>query len=218
MAETPTVYQAWSAVMRDVQAISKDSRNTQQNFSFRGIDAVLNTVGPVLREHGVLVVPIASKHDSERYTTKSGGQMVNRTVEMAYQVFGPAGDSFMGSAFGEAADAGDKAMTKAESVALRTFLLQALMIPTDDPDPDASSHEREVPPSPVSRPAVASDDNAESREARAALKAKAEKNSWDLNKIAAKFESDNQGKKLKNATAAEVEALDALLTEGLVKV
>ena len=49
----PTVVEALSRIMRDVQSISKDSRNTQQNFNFRGVDAVVNAVGPVLREHVV---------------------------------------------------------------------------------------------------------------------------------------------------------------------
>lgn len=204
--------------MRDVQSISKDSRNQQQGFNFRGIDAVLNTVGPVLREHGVIVVPIAGEHTVERYPTKSGGQMCNRVVNMAFQVFGPAGDSFMGSAVGEASDAGDKAMTKAESVALRTFLLQALMIPTDDPDPDASTHERAGHSGPgVQGSLPVADDNPESRPARDALKAKAEKNGWNLRALADKFVEKNN-KPLKLATSDEVKAFDALLTEGLVTV
>ena len=212
-----TVFEAWANVMRDVQAISKDSRNKQQGFSFRGIDAVMNTVGPVLREHGVIVVPLACKHESERYTTKNGGQMVNRVVEMGFQVYGPAGDSFSGFAYGEAADAGDKAMTKAESVALRTFLLQSLMIPTDDPDPDAESHERQADrptPARATTPPPPSPANL----ARAELKALATENCWDLGDIAARFAQHNPGKALGTATADEVKAFQALLSTGAVTV
>jgi hypothetical protein len=39
-------------------------------------------------------------------------------------------------------DSGDKATAKAMSVAMRTALLQALCLPTDEPDPDATSYER----------------------------------------------------------------------------
>ena len=137
-----TVHQAWSAVMADVQAIGKDQRNRDQNFNFRGIDDVVNVVGPVLRKHGVSIIPDALRVESERYETKTGTKMVNRVVEMRYTVQGPAGDSFLGSVFGESADSGDKAIAKAQSVAYRTFLLQALTIPTDEPDPNPSSHER----------------------------------------------------------------------------
>jgi hypothetical protein len=51
---------------------------------------------------------------------------------------------------GEAADAGDKATSKAHSVAYRTCLLQALSIPTHEPDPDAG----EQYPANVPDPAV----------------------------------------------------------------
>ncbi|MDG3012175.1 hypothetical protein G4X40_18705 [Rhodococcus sp. D2-41] len=128
--------------MAEVLGISKSERNTQQNFNFRGIDATMNTVGPALREHGVVIIPEALSIESERYPTKAGGQMRNATVHMRYTVFGPAGDSFAGSTYGEAADAGDKAVSKAQSVAYRTFLLQGLTVPTQEPDPDADTHER----------------------------------------------------------------------------
>ena len=81
----PTVFEAWNAVMQGVQAIRKDSRNDQQRFNFRGIDAVMNAVGPLLRENGVTVVPVALKNEFERYASKSGGQMVNRLVEVGFK-------------------------------------------------------------------------------------------------------------------------------------
>lgn len=218
----PTVFEAWNLVMRDVQSISKDSRNnTGSGFNFRGIDAVMNAVGPSLREHGVTVVPIGSKYESERYSTAKGAQMVNRTVEMGFTVYGPAGDSFTGLAFGEAADSGDKAMTKAESVALRTFLLQSLMIPTDDPDPDAESHERATPATTAraqGNPPPVTDDNPDSRQARDDLKAIAVDKGWDLGKIADKFSKDNNGKALRHASGADVEAYMNLLITGAVTV
>ena len=57
--ETPTVVQALSAVMADVRAVAKKEKNTSQGggFFFRGIDAVVNAVGPALRTHGVVVTP-----------------------------------------------------------------------------------------------------------------------------------------------------------------
>lgn len=219
----PTVFESWNSVMNEVQAISKDSRNQQQGFNFRGIDAVMNVVGPLLRKHGVTVVPVGLKHEAERYTTAKGGQMMNRTVEMGYAVYGPAGDSFDGIAFGEAADAGDKAMTKAESVALRTFLLQALMIPTDDPDPDSDSHERATPSAAAraqGAPAPPTD-NPESRQAREDLKAVAAEQGWDLGKIAVAFEKSSAAagkkKQLKDATSGEVTAFTNNLLAGTVK-
>lgn len=137
-----TVDEAWNAVMRDVQGIKKAERNKAQGFNFRGIDTVMNAVGPSLRDHGVIVYPFPEDITTTAYETSKGTSMVNAVVKMRYTVRGPEGDSFDGGAFGEAADAGDKAVAKAQSVAYRVFLLQALTVPTDEPDPDTDSHER----------------------------------------------------------------------------
>ena len=138
----PTVVQALASVMEDVQAIGKEQRNTTQNYSFRGIDAVINAVGPALRAHGVIAVPVYAEQASDYYDTKSGTRMRSVTLTVTWRFYGPAGDFIECMTIGEAADAGDKAMPKAHSVAYRILLLQALCIPTDDPDPDAESHER----------------------------------------------------------------------------
>lgn len=143
-----TIHQALSAVMGDVQAVRKGDRNAQQGFNFRGIDAVVNAVGPSLREHGVIVTPrVLSKH-YESYESRNGAQMRNAVVEVEFTFHGPDGSTIVCSALGEASDAGDKATPKAHSVAFRTALLQALCIPTDEPDPDASTHERAAAPRP----------------------------------------------------------------------
>lgn len=141
-ATPPTVAQAWSAVMGDVTALGKNQKNNQQGFKFRGIDDVMNLVGPVLRQHGVSIIPTVEKVKSRDFTTKSGTLMHEVHVTVCYTIYGPGGDDIVGSASGESADAGDKATPKAMSVAYRTFLLQALCLPTDEPDPDSQSTER----------------------------------------------------------------------------
>jgi hypothetical protein len=142
---TPTVVAAVSAVMGDVQSVGKDGRNQSQGFNFRGIDAVLNAVGPALRKHGVIVTPKVLTYTAGTYQTSKGALMHSVTVEVEFTFHGPAGDTLVCSALGEAADSGDKATSKAHSVAFRTALLQALCIPTDEPDPDETSHERAAP-------------------------------------------------------------------------
>lgn len=148
----PTVHQAWAAVMADLRELAKGERNAHQGFNFRGIDAVMNAVGPVLRRHRVLVTP---RVDSYEYGSVEVGtkrtQMGHVRVLVTYTFHGPAGDSLPAQAPGEAMDSGDKATAKAMSVAFRTALLQALALPTDEPDPDSQVYERapareQVPP------------------------------------------------------------------------
>lgn len=145
MAEQLTVHQALSKVMGDVQAVKKDSKNQAQRFNFRGIDAVMNAVGPALRKHGVVILPEDVEVHRSNGTTASGKQTAEVVIKATYRVYGPSGDSIHGKVAAEAMDFGDKAIAKAMSVAYRTFLLQALTIPTDEPDPDGESYERGAP-------------------------------------------------------------------------
>lgn len=145
MAEQMTVHQALSKVMAEVQAVRKDSKNQAQRFNFRGIDAVMNAVGPALRKHGVTILPEDVEVHRSNGTTANGKQTAEVVIKVTYRVYGPAGDSIHGKVAAEAMDFGDKAIAKAMSVAYRTFLLQALTIPTDEPDPDSEYYERGAP-------------------------------------------------------------------------
>ncbi len=136
-----TIYTALAAVMADCDHVAKRDRNTQQNFTFRGIDAVVNAVGPVLRKHAVIVAPNVERVDYEPVESKSGNRGTACRILATYTFYGPDGSSIDCRVAGEAMDWGDKATPKAMSVAFRTALLQALALPTDDPDPDAQSYE-----------------------------------------------------------------------------
>lgn len=150
-----TIAEALSAVMGDVQAVGKDSRNTQQNFNFRGIDAVVNEVGPALRNHGVIVLPRVLSSHYRDFNTAKGALMHEAVLEVEFRFVGPDGSALVCSTMGESADSGDKASAKAHSVAYRTALLQALCIPTDDPDPDASTYDRAERQAPSGPPSAA---------------------------------------------------------------
>lgn len=148
------------AVMRDAQALGKGERNAQQGFNFRGVDAVVNLIGPLLRKHGAFIVPelVSHRYETAQQEGKRGPQYVTRSVvTVAYHWHGPDGSVVTGTVAGEAFDYGDKATSKAMSVAFRTYLLQTLTLPTNEPDPDTFSYGHDEPqqgqaaPQPVSR-------------------------------------------------------------------
>lgn len=140
MPDKPTVQEALTMVMNDVREVAKNDRNTQQNFSFRGIDAVVNAVAPALRKHGVVVAPHLDTIEYLPFQSSKGTAMMCCRVVVTYWFHGPAGDHICTTVPGEAMDAGDKSTAKAMSVAFRTALLQSLALPTDDVDPDAESY------------------------------------------------------------------------------
>jgi hypothetical protein len=139
------VHEALAHVMDDVRAVGKTERNTHQNYNFRGIDAVVNAVGPAMRRHNIVMVPRVLSVEAENVSVgRNNTQMRSVTVLVEYEFVGPEGDTLKAVSVGESMDSGDKAVPKAMSVALRTCLLQALLLPTDEPDPDAFSYEREA--------------------------------------------------------------------------
>lgn len=142
MTELPTIAQALAAVMADIGGVGKDGENKQQNYRFRGVDAVVNAVGPALRKHGVIMVPHAGIPTEEKYQSKQGANMTRVVLPVTFDFVGPAGDTISCHVYGESSDSGDKVMAKAHSVAWRVAMLQVFAIPTDDPDPDEHSHER----------------------------------------------------------------------------
>lgn len=138
-----TIVQLLTLVMKDVGAVGKDDTNPEQGFRFRGVDAVVNAASPALRRRGVVVVPTLM--DVTRELVEVGGQRrpaVHAVVRVRYRFHGPAGDHLDAVTPGEAIDEGDKAVSKAMSVAFRIALLQALSLPTHDPDPDAAVYQR----------------------------------------------------------------------------
>lgn len=156
MTDKPTIYQLLTLVMSDVQAVGKDGFNEQQRYKFRGIDATVNAVGPALRKHGVIVVPELLDASWRDVQTVRGNPARECTVKVKYTFYSPYGEKLEVTVPGESLDSGDKGAAKAMSVAFRTALLQALCIPTDDPDPDSHSYERAAQAVPVSDEAAES--------------------------------------------------------------
>ncbi|GAP78542.1 phage protein [Brachybacterium sp. SW0106-09] len=184
MSDKMTAAQSMVAVMERVRGLGKHQRNDHFRFQFRGIDDVMNAVGPALREVGAVIVPEVRKVERQY-----GGKATSTVVEVAYHWHGPDGSIITGVSVGESQDMGDKSVPKAMSVAFRTYLLQALTLPTDEPDPDAQSY---------SEPATADADRA-----RAELRQMCGELKLDPNWAVAEF-GRGTGENLANTSRADL--------------
>ena len=138
------IYADLAKVMRSVDHVGKDDFNGHQKFNFRGIDGVLNAVGPALREHNVVVYPRLHDVAYEEVKTSGGKASTACRVVVDYVFASVDGSTVETRVAAESWDTGDKAMPKAMSVAMRTALIQALALPTDEPDPDSFTYTREA--------------------------------------------------------------------------
>lgn len=149
------IHELMARVMEQVQVIGKGDSTSGRggpSFNFRGVDATVNVIGPALRAHGIVCVPHKTLDmQTERYETTSGAQMMGVILRVRFRFYGPSGDWVQAEAWGQAADSGDKAVSKAHSVAWRTALLESFTVPTGEPDPDHEVHQRREtrPPEPV---------------------------------------------------------------------
>jgi hypothetical protein len=146
------VYKCINQVQADLAkvGISKDQRNAQQGYNFRGIDAVYNALAPLLAVNGLCILPKVIERTVTQQTSKSGGILFYVVVLMEFHfVASEDASTHIISTYGEAMDSGDKATNKAMSAAYKYACMQAFCIPTEgDNDTDAQTHavieEREV--------------------------------------------------------------------------
>ena len=144
------VYQAINAVQAELAkaGITKDKRNQQQGYNFRGIDDVYNALSPLLATHGLCILPRILTRDVQERQTQKGGVLFYVTVEAEFDfVAAEDGSTHVVRTFGEAMDSADKATNKAMSAAYKYAAFQAFAIPTEA-DNDADSHTHEVAPDP----------------------------------------------------------------------
>ena len=149
-----TIHSAMIAVMRDAGAITKNRKNTTQNYSFRGIDDVYNELHDIMAKHGVFTTGKCIDHKREERRTIKEWQgkakeslLLYSIVTMEYTFWAEDGSSVVTTVIGEGMDSGDKATNKAMAVAHKYALLQAFAIPTEDAkDPENDS------PAPVPQP------------------------------------------------------------------
>ena len=145
MSEPAKIHKAIIAIMRAVGPIAKASQNSQQNYKFRGIDAVYNACHPHLAEHGVYCTSeiIDAQHDKREVSTKGGKSCLSHAIlRMRFTYHAEDGSSVATEVVGEGMDYnGDKASNKAMSVADKYALLQLLKIPTAAVDPDRGTHD-----------------------------------------------------------------------------
>lgn len=122
--------------------VKKEGKLTDgARYEYRGIEHVLNKVGPAFAEHGIVATPKLLRWTRDQYTTKNGSLQHWYVVEVEYTFTGPAGDTLIAITPGEGADSADKALSKAMAVAFRTVLVQVLALPTKDEDGESTRAE-----------------------------------------------------------------------------
>jgi hypothetical protein len=136
------IYQVIPKIMAEIGAVGKKGKNTQQNYQYRAVDDIYESLQLLLAKYGVFTVPTVLKDETEERQTKSGTNLIYRKLTIKYRFYATDGSYFESVVVGEGMDSGDKASNKAMSVAHKYALVQVFCIPTKDPkDPEIDHHE-----------------------------------------------------------------------------
>lgn len=139
MAETPKIFSTINSVMSELGAITKNKRNQQQGFSYRGVDDVMNALNPLMVKHKLFCVPKVLRNEREERQTSRGSNLLYSIVTMEYTLYAEDGSSVSAVVIGEGMDSGDKATNKAMAIAYKYAMFQIFSIPTEETAPDADT-------------------------------------------------------------------------------
>lgn len=134
--------------MRDIAktGIAKTSRADLggAKVNFRGVEAAMNEMSVILIRNGISVTPSYSDltiNERQKGDPKDAKATRFATVKGCFTFSASDGSSVACTVYGEAMDSGDKAITKAQSVAFRTALFQQFVVPTMAMDPESNEGE-----------------------------------------------------------------------------
>jgi len=130
MPDEKGIYAALAAVNRKLGTIAKTQKNEYQNYMFRGIDDVMNALGPLLDEEEILVV----REDMDLQLDRpAGSKKLLATLKTKWTLTAVDGSGLAVVAFGQGEDTQDKAVNKAASASFKYGVcLQLFCVPTAD--------------------------------------------------------------------------------------
>lgn len=142
------IHTALLAAMQEIAktGIAKTSQASLGGASvnYRGIEAAMNEMSLVLIRCGINVTPSYSDLTIMERAKGEGKATRFVTVKGAFTFAADDGSSVVCTTYGEAMDSGDKAATKAQSVAFRTALFQQFVVPTMAMDPEEGGDDGEM--------------------------------------------------------------------------
>ena len=131
-------------VMRDCSHVAKNGSNDFHKYKYATASDVLEKVNASLTKHGIASVVTPTLLSVQEVTTAKGNTERLATVEVTVTLIdGESGESFAIKGLGSGQDAGDKALAKAQTMALKYCYLASLAIATGD-DSEADQRTDEV--------------------------------------------------------------------------
>ena len=133
-----TVHTRMADALADLAYIPK-GKSSGVNYEFRGIDALMNHLHPVLATHGLFLSPrVLDDWQVNMIAGTNNRQQTQALFRVCVDVYAPDGSCVtLGPGLAQSHDYGDKAVYQAQQNAIKYVLLEAFCIPTEEQDMDA---------------------------------------------------------------------------------
>ncbi len=140
------IYQKIANMIKAVEPITKD-RQTQggQKYKFRGIDDMYNNLHKIFAENEVFFTSEILNTEREERKSQKGGLLIWAISDIKFTLYATDGSFVTSVMRGEAMDSSDKASNKAASAALKYFLMQLLIIPTEGDNDNENNDHKPLP-------------------------------------------------------------------------
>ena len=122
------IYAKLAAAISDVERIGKDGKNQHFKYTYTSAEQVYRVIRGPLLSHGLVVIPEATGYET-------AGDL--GTVRLRLRIVDcETGEQIESQWYGEGQDKGDKAIYKAVTGGMKTWLKHLFLLPADD-DPEA---------------------------------------------------------------------------------
>jgi hypothetical protein len=138
-ARTPLIT-AIAEAMADAGEVTKSSVNKDQGYKFASAEAILAAVRKPLLTRGVLLIAHPFQYFSDEIVSRNGAKGEKIVIDVDFTFRNGDGEELTIRRWrGIGQDYGDKAIGKAYTNAVKTFVRTEWLLPTEHDDPESSS-------------------------------------------------------------------------------
>lgn len=151
------IYQKLLEIQKEVTFIAKDrstsSSGTFKGYKYRGIDDVAESFNPLFKKYNV-AISIQPNQPNDKFDISHDGNTIEIFATVHIRLLCLEDGSYIdGISYGSAKDNGGTIAGKVLSYAIKYFLFDFFLIPTDDPNADSETFQPEPKQSAIEKKA-----------------------------------------------------------------
>lgn len=130
-----------AAIGKEIGAVDKSGRNTQQNYAYIEYGVVAGRIRELFDKYHIIIIPNVDNVIQDEITNKYGNKGYHYILNMTFTLINgdDVEDQEIASWAGEASDYGDKGINKAETSGTKYFLMRLFNISEKGDDNDGNT-------------------------------------------------------------------------------